>query len=92
MNKVALAIILTDFFAISLVTPAMIDAQIEVETKASILDKDKKYEGYSVYLLRDSENKNEVSYVGITNDPKRRAQEHARDNRKKQMENRGRCM
>ncbi len=40
----------------------------------------KKYSGYSVYLLRDSTQKNKVMYVGITNDPARREKEHKNRN------------
>ena len=59
------------------------DARARVETMAKEYDKDKKYKGYSVYILRDPENSERVSYVGITNDPRRRKEEHSKFDPKK---------
>ncbi len=52
----------------------------------------KKFKGHCVYVLRDSQNSNRVSYVGRTKNPWRRRAQHRKDPRKKQMGNHGICI
>ena len=75
-------LIAKDCVALDLVASSIVAAKTEVESIAVSLDRNKEYNGYSVYVLVDSENNCKVSYVGITNNPARRADEHARDARK----------
>lgn len=48
------------------------------------IERPAKYRDQSVYIMRD-ENSKKVMYVGRTNDPKRRQDEHSRDPRKEHL-------
>ena len=59
------------------------DARARVEAMAKELPDKQSIKGFSVYILRDPKNNNRVSYVGISNDPHRRADEHSKFDPKK---------
>ena len=64
------------------VSDSMKVAQIYVESISKEIEKEDQFSGESVYLLRERKDPYKVRYVGRTNDPRRRENEHKRDDRK----------
>ena len=59
------------------------DARARVEAMAKSLKEVESLKGWSVYILRDPENSDRVSYVGITIDPHKRVDQHRKFDPKK---------
>ena len=64
------------------VSDSMKASQKYAESISKEIGKEDQFSGESVYLLRENDDPYKVRYVGRTNDPRRRENEHKRDDRK----------
>ncbi|MBQ4060128.1 MAG: GIY-YIG nuclease family protein, partial [Lachnospiraceae bacterium] len=82
VHTVTLAYMISgDCIALDVVASSVEETKVWIETSAIELRKEnkKQYKGHSVYVLRDSKNRNKVSYVGRSKNPWKRHLQHRKD-------------